>query len=1261
LRQKREVNDARLSDGRNARGERDTADELRPSGERHTRSLCPYCGVGCGLIVRTRDERVAEVAGDPLYPVNRGRTCRKPLELGSAVHAPDRATTPLLRGRRDARFEEVGWVQALQFVAARLRELDPHEIGFHVSGQLLTEDYYAFSKLARGFLGVNNLDSNSRLCMSSAVAGYTGAFGADGPPPAYADLALTDCLLLLGTNTASCHPIVWARIRDRQAEGAFVICADPRPTPTAQLADLHLPVRPGTDLALLNALLCAIEREGLIDEAFVKARTSGFQAALQTAREWPPERAAEVCGVRGADIERAAERFGKAGTAMALWSMGANQSTVGTLKNRALINLCLATGNLGRPGAGPLSLTGQPNAMGGREVGGLAHLLPGYRRIERAEDRAAIEAHWECPPIDPTPGLPAVEMFDAAADGHVRALWVVATNPAVSMPDSGRARAALERAELVVVQDAHHPTETSALAHVVLPAAAWPEKEGAMTNSERRIGLVRRSLSPPGQALPDWRIAARAAATMGFGDAFAWQNEAEVFAEFAACTAGRPCDVSGVTHERLRRLGSVQWPCPSPDHGGTVRLYERGYPPHTPDGRAAFAPTPHRPTAEEPDSSYPLLLTTGRIADQWHTMSRTGKSPRLRAAAGPGPFVEMHPSDAAEAGLSDGEEAELVSRRGRVRARVAIDERLPRGVAFAPFHWGDLHAPAGAGMLNATTHRAVDPTSRQPELKALAIRALPVRRRSSPAWVERPEAPPTGRRRAHARPAGAAPSPARSVGASRHMPYPTGAIPRRLVIVGSGMAGLAVAEEVRRRRDPDQWTITILGEEAQPTYNRILLSKLLARTCGEAELELHPLPWYVSQGIELVSGCAASSLDLSGGEAIDQMGRAHPYDALVLATGSRPFVPPIPGSDLPHVFAFRTLPDVAAIAQGCEGAREAVVVGGGLLGLEAAAGLLARGVRTSVVELAPQLMAAQLDAGAAAALARSLGALGLRIFTGCSVAGIQADRVEMEGSREDRDGSREERHRELPADLVVIAAGVRPEIALARAAGLECARGISVDDAMRTSSPGVLAVGECAEHRGTVYGLWSPLAEQARVAAATLVGDPAGFHGAVTATTLKVAGVDVFAGGTPLAEEADDELVVSDTRRGVYRRLILQGDTLRGAQLVGDVTQARKLSELLRSAERVPTALLEPAAAAAETLDEDPNGVVCSCNGVTRGAIAGAIARGGLRTVAQVGTATRAGTGCGSCAGELQAMLRSSSDGNTTETAAKRPAATIPA
>jgi ferredoxin-nitrate reductase len=1164
------------------------------------------------LVTRVRDGKLREVAGDPIYPVNRGRTCRKPLELPAAVHAADRATTPLLRDRRDARFEPAGWDAALATLAERMRairaEHGPDALAFYISGQLLTEDYYAVNKLAKGFLGTNNVDSNSRLCMSSAVAGYTGAFGSDGPPPEYADLAHTDCVLLLGTNTAACHPIVWSRIRDRQREGAFVICADPRPTPTATGADLHLPVRPGTDLALLNAMLSVIDSEGLVDRAFVAARTAGFAEALAAAREWTPERAAAECGVDADLIVEAARRFASAGAALTLWSMGANQSTVGTLKNRALINLCLATGNLGRRGAGPLSLTGQPNAMGGRETGGLAHLLPGYRRVDDAADRAALTDHWGIPAglpgISPTPGLPAVELFEAVAAGTVKAVWIVATNPVVSMPDSGLVRAALERAELVVVQDAYHPTETSALADAVLPAAAWPEKEGAMTNSERRVGLVRRALDPPGEARADWRIFAGLAEALGFGDHFAWADEAAVFDEFAACTAGRPCDMTGLSHERLRLAGGVQWPCPA-GSDGTARLYADGRV-NTPDTRARFAPTPHAPPAERPDAEYPLLLTTGRVADQWHTMTRTGKS----RALGGEPTVELSPADAAAGGIEDGDLVCIASRRGEARVRAEIAEGLAAGVAFAPFHWGALHAPAGAGALNALTHGATDPTSKQPELKALAVN------------VERLRGTPPVRR--------------------------TRTRPRRLVVVGTGMAGLTVVEEALRRRPREEWRITMLGEELGPAYNRILVSKLLAGTCGPGDLELRPPGWYPANGVDLRGGSPASALDLDAGTVIDRSGGRHRYDALVLATGASPFVPPLPGADAPHVHTFRTPRDVDALAAAAPGCRAAVVVGGGLLGLEAAAGLRALGVAVTVVELAAKLMPQQLDAGASALLERALADLGLRFELGRSVAAIEPDRVVLDSGAE------------LAAGLVVVAAGVRPRTDLARAAGIECARGIVVDDELRTSAPGVWAVGECAEHRGVAYGLWAPLADQARVAATVVAGDPAAFHGTTRATTLKVAGLDVFAGGVPEAGEGQDEILQADTRRGVYRKLVLDGERLAGATLIGDVAQARRLSELLRTGDPVPGGLLELGADAADDdaadddAADDPSAIVCSCNAVTRGDLEAAIRRGGLATLAQVGNATRAGTGCGGCSADLEVLLARSSAGNTAETRAKR-------
>ena len=1161
------------------------------------RTLCPFCGTGCGLIVRAQNGRLSAVEGDPIHPVNHGRTCRKPLELASAVHAPDRATTPLWREDREARFEPTGWNDALPLLAERLRGYAPDEIAFYISGQLLTEDYYAVNKLAKGFLATNNVDSNSRLCMSSAVAGYKGAFGYDGPPPAYADLALADCLLLLGSNAAACHPILWSRIRERQAEGAFVICVDPRPTPTAQASDLHLAVRPGTDLALLNGMLHTIERDGLLDQGFIDRHTTGFDQTRAVAAQWPPARAADVCGVACADIELAARRFAGAGGAMALWSMGANQSSVGTLKNRALINLCLATGQIGRPGAGPLSLTGQPNAMGGRETGGLAHLLPGYREVANPDDRAAMEAHWSTPgPIAAQPGLTATEIFEP---GRVKVIWIVATNPAVSMPDSDRVKAALEQAELVVVQDAHHPTETSIHAHVILPAAAWPEKEGAMTNSERRVDLVRKLLDPPGQALPDWRIFAGLAEALGHGEHFAWRDAAAVYDEFAASTAGRPCDVSGVSHARLKEGGSIQWPCPAGagEHDGTVRLYaDRRFP--TGDGRARFAATEHAPPVEQPSEDFPLTLTTGRIAEQWHTMTRTGKAQALRTGD---PFVEVHPLDA-PAGTTDGEQVRIASARGELVVRAKLDAGLPRGVAFAPFHWGLLHAPAGTGQLNRATHGAVDPVSRQPELKAAAVR------------IERLRA---GRRR----------PPARRVR------------DRRLVVVGTGMAGLSVVEEAIRRRP--SLRVTMLGEEFGPTYNRVLLSKVLAGTAGYADTQLRPADWYAGHGVDLRGGCGAERLDLEAGVVVDRSGEAHPYDALVLATGSRAFRPSIDGADLPHVQLFRSAADVEALKNAP--GRAAVVVGGGLLGLEAAAGLRARGKLVTVVELADRLMAQQLDGGAAVILRRRLRELGLFARLGRSVERIEADAVHLDS------GER------MPADLVVLAVGVRAETTLARAAGIECNRGIVVDDELRTSARRVWAVGECAEHRGTVYGLWAPLAEQARAAGAVIVGEPAAFHGTVPATMLKVAGVELFAGGVGAGR---DEIVQSNTRTGTYRKLVLDGDRLTGALLVGDSGDARVLSGLLRSGDPVPAHVLEPGGATpVTTAPPGPETVVCSCNCVTQGTLETAIRQGGLRTPAQVGNVTRAGTGCGGCVAQIEELLDRSCDGNTGRPSRNRPGA----
>lgn len=695
------------------------------------RTMCPYCGVGCGLLVRIEDGVVTKVKGDPAHPANFGDVCAKAVHLPPALRTEDRLLYPQIRPRRDAPLERVPWELALRFVADRFREMlaahGPDAVAFYGSGQLLTEEYYVASKLAKGFVGTNNFDTNSRLCMAAAAVGYTRSLGADGPPTSYEDLELADCFFLIGTNTADCHPILFKRIKRRKLhapDAVFVIVADPRWTETADIADLHLPLRPGSDIALLNGMLHVLWKEDRLDRAFIENHTAGWEGLRAVVERYPPERAAAITGLSPEIILTAARRIGRSRGLVTLWSMGVNQSHVGTDKNAAIINLHLATGQIGRPGAGPFSLTGQPNAMGGRETGGLAHLLPGYRQVTDAAARAVVERHWGVAAgrIAPLPGLSALEIFDGLARGDVRAVWILCTNPAASMPDLDLVEKALRQAELVVVQDAYHPTETSRFADVLLPAAQWPEKDGVMTNSERRLTYLPKLVDPPGEAWPDAVIIMRFAQEMGWKEAFPYQASTEIFDEFAALTAGTACDYSGVSHARLQSEGPLQWPCPAPDHPGTARRYTDGRFAIS-DGRARFVAVDHDDVAEPPDARFPLTLTTGRVRDHWHTQTRTAKSPAL-AARTREPILEVNLRDARRLGIRDGDFVEITSRRGKAVAQCRVSETVREGTCFLPFHWGRQFGFYKSA--NNLTLSVRDPLSGQPELKACAVRLRPL-------------------------------------------------------------------------------------------------------------------------------------------------------------------------------------------------------------------------------------------------------------------------------------------------------------------------------------------------------------------------------------------------------------------------------------------------------------------------------------------------------------------------------------------------------
>ena len=689
------------------------------------KSVCPYCGVGCGVLVGSEGGRVLKVRGDPNHPANFGLLCGKGATLPQMVQTPDRMSHPLMRATREADFQPASWDEAFERIATHwrriIRDHGPDAAAFYVSGQLLTEDYYVVNKLAKGFLGTNNVDSNSRLCMASAVSGYVSSLGADAPPGCYADIELADCFLLIGTNTAACHPVTFERIRRRQLwapKRVKVIVVDPRRTRTAEIADVYLPIHPGTDVALLNAMLHVLMQEKLIDQRFIQRHTTGWAALQTTVDGYSAERAAALCGVEASQIREAALAFGRARAAMSFWSMGLNQSTHGTAKNNGVINLHLATGQIGRPGAGPFSLTGQPNAMGGRETGGLAHLLPGHRLVVKEQDRRAVEGLWGLPEgrISPQPGLTAVELFKALAEGRVKSVWILCTNPMVSMPNLAVVKQALAKAELVIVNDIYHPTETTQLADIILPAAQWSERDGTLTNSERCISYVEQAINPPGDALPDWEIICRFARAMGLGEAFAFRTAEEVYEEYKGLTQGRDLDVGGITYERLQR-GPLQWPCPTTQHRSTMRRYTDGLFAH-PDGKARFLPHEYEAPAELPDEQFPLILTTGRVRDQWHTMTRTGKIPVLMKKE-PEPFVELHPEDAARFGIGEGEPVTVHSRRGSATAALRLTTAIARGTCFMPFHWGGLR---GEAVVNRATVEAFDPVSKQPELKFCAVR-----------------------------------------------------------------------------------------------------------------------------------------------------------------------------------------------------------------------------------------------------------------------------------------------------------------------------------------------------------------------------------------------------------------------------------------------------------------------------------------------------------------------------------------------------------
>ncbi|MGQ9349205.1 bifunctional nitrate reductase/sulfite reductase flavoprotein subunit alpha [Mycolicibacterium gilvum] len=718
-----------------------------------TRTACSYCGVGCGISVETRTDPasgvpvIARISGDKLHPTNFGRLCTKGATHAEMMAATDgRLTTALVRPSRDTDPVAVDVDDALAQAGARLRaivdEHGPDAVALYVSGQMSIEAQYLATKLAKGYLRTVHIESNSRLCMASAGTGYKQSLGSDGPPGSYADFDCTNLFFVIGSNMADCHPILYLRMADRLKAGARLIVVDPRRTATADKADLYLPIRPGTDLALLNGILHLLVQEGAIDEEFIAEHTEGWEAMPQFLADYAPERVSAITGLDETDIRAAATMIADAGDWVSCWTMGLNQSTHGTWNTNAICNLHLATGAICRPGAGPMSLTGQPNAMGGREMGYMGPGLPGQRAVLSADDRAFVENQWDLPPgtIRTEVGPGTVEMFRRIGSGDIKAVWIICTNPVASVANRDTVIAGLQSAELVVTQDAYVDTATNRYADIMLPATLWAEADAVMVNSDRTLTLLQQSVPPTGDARPDWELICGVARHLGFGDAFDFKSGEQIFDEIRRFHNPRTgYDLRGVTYERLR-TAPVQWPCPSeeaPDRN-PIRYLNDGVSQNpyvasdgrmprlafaTPSRRAVFHPRPHLDAAELPDDDFPFILNTGRLQHQWHTMTKTGRVAKL-TKLNPAPFVEIHPDDAATLGISDGGQVELRTRRGRAVLPAAVTGRVRPGNTWVPFHWNDEH---GENLtVNALTNDAVDPDSLQPEFKVCAVRLTPV-------------------------------------------------------------------------------------------------------------------------------------------------------------------------------------------------------------------------------------------------------------------------------------------------------------------------------------------------------------------------------------------------------------------------------------------------------------------------------------------------------------------------------------------------------
>ncbi|MBO9703027.1 MAG: molybdopterin-dependent oxidoreductase [Sporocytophaga sp.] len=1157
------------------------------------KSTCSYCGVGCGIIVEKDKKGKINVKGNPDHPGSKGMLCSKGMNLHYTVNdKSDRLQYPMMRYSRGDQMQRVSWDSALDRAAAVFKNFiekyGPDSVGLYASGQMLTEEYYVANKLVKGFWGTNNIDTNSRLCMSSAVAGYKLALGEDSVPVSYDDIELADTFLITGANPAWCHPIIFRRLEAHKAQNpnTKIIVVDPRKTQTASVADIHLQINPGTDIVLYNAIGRGLIERERIDVDFIINHTDGFEAYKEQVMKRTLKEAANICGVRLDDIRWAIEYIGRAEGFITMWAMGLNQSVVGVNKNLSLLNLSLITGQIGKPGSGPFSLTGQPNAMGGREVGGLSNLLSAHRDMKNPEHRKEIADFWGVPSVPDKPGLSATEMFEALKSGKMKAIWIMCTNPLVSLPNSNIVEEGLKNAKFVVVQDVFNTSDTAKFADLVLPAAGWTEKSGTMTNSDRRISYLNKITEAPGEAIPDSEILIRLAKKMGYGDSFNYSGPADIYSEHCKLTKGTNIDISGLSHERLKEKGSMQWPVPSPNSEGTPRLFtDKQF--YTPNKRAKIHAVPDDNNSEAVSSEFPLILTTGRIRDQWHTMTKTGKVNKLKKHID-SPFVEIHPLDAEIRGIKNGDPVLINNDRGSVRVNAKITQDIKSGVVFLPMHWGRILNRSFA-RANNLTGSLIDPISKEPDFKFSAVEAVK---------YQKPK--------------------------------------QKIIVIGAGAGACKFVSYYREINTTDE--IHVFSKEIFPFYNRVMLPdyisgampwhKLVKLTCEESE----------GLGIKLHQGNGITSIDKENKTVTDEKGEVHSYDVLILGMGSRPFLPKDIDLSFEGIFSMRTRHDADKLKEYTSPGDHVVIVGAGLLGLELSASLRDIGIEVTVLQRSSRLMDRQLDETASILLHEEVTDRGVEI--------LYNDQVKYFTGREKLTGIKLVSGRTLECKAVVFAIGTTPNIEIPKQAGLESKRGVVVNEYLQTSDPNIFAMGELAEFNSNLYGITAAAEEQAEVIARYLNGDMLSYYkGTLSMNILKMEGLSLCSLGlseVPYDRKDEyEEITFLDQAQRYYKKCIVHEDKLVGAILLGDKSEFLEFKELIQNQTELSdkrTELLRGKGGGAEPV---LGKLVCSCNNVGEGNIEAAIKKG-CKDFSDLCKTTGAGMGCGSCKPEVKAILEGS-------------------